>query len=190
MMKKIKSVMSLFLCAVMLFCLSVLGSAQQEENTGNFTALCYNVSGLPDINWILGKENAVDVMGNQLQLSKTLKNSFYDIIAVQEDFTYHTSLVKYITNYDYKTNHSGSIPGGDGMNIFSKTPIYNEERTTWNTSYGVIANGADEMTPKGILYTVIDLGNGVLIDFYNIHADAYGDEGSAEARRDNFNQLA
>lgn len=189
-MKKTKSVASIFLTVVMIFGLSVFGSAQQPDNTGDFTALCYNVSGLPDINWLLGKENAIDVMGNQLQLSKMLKNSFYDIIAVQEDFTYHTSLVKYITNYDYKTNHSGGIPGGDGMNIFSKMPIYNEERTTWNTLYGVIANGADEMTAKGILYTVIDLGNGVLVDFYDIHADAYGDEGSIEARRDNFNQLA
>ena len=86
--------------------------------------------------------------------------------------------------------HSSGIPGGDGMNVFSKYPIYNAERTPWDMTYGVIKEGADELTPKGILYSVIDLGDGLYVDFYVIHADAFDGEGSRAARNDNFRQLA
>lgn len=72
--------------------------------------LCYNVAGLPDINAILGRDGAKDVEGNQAQLGAQLNESSYDVIAVQEDFGYHSSLVKGMTAYPYKTNHTGGIP--------------------------------------------------------------------------------
>lgn len=76
------------------------------------------------------------------------------------------------------------------MNVFSKTPIYNEKRTTWDEAYGVIKEGADELTPKGIVYTVLDVGNGIFVDFYNMHADAFDGAGSVAARKDNMRQLS
>ncbi|MCM1365098.1 MAG: endonuclease/exonuclease/phosphatase family protein [Faecalibacterium sp.] len=188
-MKTFKKALSVFLAAMMalsVFC--VCASATTDSVSVNM--LCYNVAGLPDINAILKKDNAKDVDSNQAQLGAQLGASDYDVIAVQEDFGYHSSLVKGMDAYPYKTIHTGGIPGGDGMNIFSKTPIYNEKRTTWNMAYGVINDGADELTPKGILYAVLDLGNGIYVDFYNIHADAYDDVGSQKAREDNFKQLA
>lgn len=158
--------------------------AQQELR--EISILNYNVAGLPK----LFGNAAEDVEANQKQIGEILAERGYDIIAVQEDFGYHKALAAGLTGYPYTTIHSGGVPGGDGMNLWSAYPLYNETRETWETAYGVIEDGADEMTPKGILYTVVDLGDGVYLDLYDIHADAYGDDGSVSAREVQYRQLA
>lgn len=186
-MKSFKKILSFAL--VLLLMLSLCVSFSSAEDTKTIKLLSYNVAGLPSIQGIIGMQD-VNVPDNQYRLGKQLNSTGYDIIAVQEDFGYHCLLSSGLTSYPYKTVHSGGIPGGDGMNIFSKYPIYNAKRTTWEMSYGVITDGADELTPKGILYSVIDLGGGMQVDLYDVHADAFDGEGSIAARNDNFRQLA
>ena len=186
-MKSFKRILSFAL--VLLLMLGVCVSFASAEDAKEIRLLNYNVAGLPSIQGIIGMQN-VNVPDNQYSLGKQLNASEYDIIAVQEDFGYHCILSSGLTSYPYKTVHSGGIPGGDGMNIFSKYPIYNTKRTPWELTYGVINEGADELTPKGILYSVIDLGDGLHVDLYVIHADAFDGEGSRAARNDNFRQLA
>ena len=140
----------------------------------------YNVGGLP---W-------ATTAANQKANASFIVENGYDIVAVQEDFNLHSTFAGGLTGYNYSTNHTGGVPGGDGLNTFTKgMPIYNETRGEWYVSYGVIDHGADEMTPKGFVYTVIDIGNGIYVDFYNLHADAYGDEGSKQAREYQFRQI-
>ena len=186
-MRSFKKILSFAL--VLLLMLSICVSFSSAEDTKTIKLLSYNVAGLPSIQGIIGMQD-VNVPDNQYRLGKQLNSSGFDIIAVQEDFGYHCLLSSGLTSYPYKTIHSGGIPGGDGMNIFSKYPIYNAKRTTWEMAYGVITEGADELTPKGILYSVIDLGDGLFVDLYVIHADAFDGEGSRAARNDNFRQLA
>ncbi len=189
MSKTIRNTLALVLSVVMLLSvLVVTGSAAPV--TGSFDMLNYNVAGLPDLNALFGKEGARDVPANQVAIGTILNDSDAEIIAVQEDFQYHESLVSNIKNYDYQTIHSGGVPVGDGMNIFSKLPIYNVTRTTWDMADGVFYDGCDELTPKGILYFVAEIGNGVYVDVYDIHADANGSAMSIKSRNDNLNQLA
>ena len=186
-MKIRKRLVSLLFAVVLVFGMSVPAFAAPVQKT--VSMLCYNVAGLPSISGIMGQQGA-SVSSNQYTLGRSLnKENLYDVIAVQEDFNYDCYLRSGLTKYKYKTDHSGGIPGGDGMNIFSKVPIYNAKRTPWNQAYGVIENGADELTPKGILYAVLDFGDGIQVDFYDIHADAYDDPGSIAARDNNFRQL-
>ena len=186
-MKAFKKILSFAL--VLMLMLSLCAGFASADGAKEIKLLSYNVAGLPSIQGIIGMQN-VNVPDNQYRLGKQLNTLGYDIIAVQEDFGYHCILSRGLTNYPYKTVHSGGIPGGDGMNIFSKYPIYNAKRTPWDMTYGVINDGADELTPKGILYSLIDLGDGLYIDLYVIHADAFDGEGSRAARNDNFRQLA
>lgn len=186
-MKESSKIISLLLAVAILFSLAVTSHAATDQVTLNM--LCYNVAGLPSIGGVMGIQGA-DIPGNQKAIGSQLNGSKYDIIAVQEDFGYHKNLASELTAYPYQTIHSGNIPGGDGLNVFSKTPVYNEARTGWEKAFGVVKNGADELTPKGFLYTVIDIGNGIYIDLYTLHADAGKDEGSIAARNDNFRQLA
>lgn len=149
-------------------------------------AVNLNVAGLPFA--LLQGEN---VGANQKAAGKYLSENGFDIVAVQEDFGFHKQLLKGMSGFDYTTTHTGGIPGGDGLNIFTKgMPVYNETRVPWNEACGILSDGSDELTPKGFVYTVIDVGNGIYIDFYNLHADAYGGEGSRAARTSQFKQLA
>lgn len=149
--------------------------------------LNFNVAGLPGI---INSGESKNIPRNQAAIGRQINKSGCQIIAVQEDFGYHKYLASKLKNYPFRTPHSGGIPGGDGMNIYSKYPIFNAKRTPWNMTYGVIEDGADELTPKGILYSVVYVGEGIFVDLYDIHADAYDGEGSIRARNDNFKQLA
>ncbi len=176
-----KRIISLLWVAVTVFCMTVSVSA--ESDTVILKAINYNVKGLPSF--------TTNVAENQQAIGDYISKNDFDIVAVQEDFGRHRALVSSLPEYRYQTHHTGYVPGGDGLNTFTKSmPIYNETRIKWNDAYGIIDHGADALTPKGILYTVIDIGNGIYIDFYNIHADAFGDEGSISAREKNFAQLA
>ena len=178
-MKKLRSILAVVLCLIMAMSVVSISASAAEEKT--LRILSYNVAGLPI---------DIDVSLKQKEIGKIINNSDYDIVAVQEDFTYHNSLAGEIKTFPYQTITTGSIPWGDGLNIFSKTTIYNEYREEWDQLSGVIDGGNDALTPKGFLYAVIELEDGVFVDFYTIHADAYGDAGSVAARTDNFRQLA
>lgn len=146
----------------------------------------FNVAGLP-----FAIFQGTDVAANQKVAAEYFSQNDFDIVAVQEDFGYHKNLVNNLSGFSYMTNHTGSIPGGDGLNIFTKNmPVYNETRVAWNEASGILSDGSDELTPKGFVYTVIDVGNGIYVDFYNLHADAYGGEGSIAARTSQYKQLA
>lgn len=152
----------------------------------NVRAVNFNVAGLP-----FGLISGDNVGGNQKKIGKYLSENGFDIVAVQEDFDFHNSLIRGLSGFDYITNHTGGIPGGDGLNIFTKgMPVYNETRVPWDDACGILSDGSDELTPKGFMYAVIDIGNGIYVDFYNLHADAYGGEGSRAARTSQFRQLA
>ena len=146
----------------------------------------FNVAGLP-----FAALSGTDVAAMQKASALYLSENSFDIVAIQEDFNYHNDLVSSLTGYSYQTLHTGNIPGGDGLNIFTRDmTIYNETRVPWNESGGILTDGSDALTPKGFVYTVIDAGNGIYIDFYNLHADAYGGAGSVAARTSQFRQLA
>ena len=117
-----------------------------------------------------------------------LNDSGYDIICVQEDFGYHDTLASAMTEYPYRTYTSGGVPIGDGLNIFSKYPIYNIERVAWHKSHGVFSDGSDALTPKGFLKCTVDV-NGILIDLYNVHCDAYRTDADQLAKKAQLIQL-
>ena len=158
------------------------------DNSEKYTVktVNFNVAGLP-----FAIFEGEDVGANQVVAGKYLSENDFDIVAIQEDFGYHKQLLKGMSGFNYETNHTGGIPGGDGLNIFTKDmPIYNETREPWNEACGILSDGSDELTPKGFVYTVIDIGNGIYVDFYNLHADAYGGAGSKAARTSQYKQLA
>jgi endonuclease/exonuclease/phosphatase family metal-dependent hydrolase len=155
-------------------------SNANAANTGTFNVMSANVAGLPGI---LSSSNP---KANTIQMGSFLNN--YDIVSVQEDFAYHRDLISKV-KHPYLTEHSGNVPYGDGMNFMSNFELNNITRVKWKDSYGFIKDGADQMTPKGILYSSVKISDGYYIDVYDIHTDAGDDEGSYAARRSNMNQL-
>lgn len=179
-MKNFRRILAVLMTAVMLFAVASMG-ASANENKITVKMINFNIAGMPSFD---GKGSA-----NHKAIAKYIVENEFDIAAVQEDFMYNKALVNGLEGFDYFTNHAGSIPGGDGLNIFTKgMPIYNEERVEWDKCFGDIAEG-DVLTPKGILHAVIEIADGVFVDFYNIHADAFETMGSREARDSNYDQV-
>lgn len=154
------------------------------------SVLSYNVAGLPDP--ISSSTPSV----NTPQISPLL--NAYDLVGVQEDFFYHERLVASLTFpyqsvKDTSTNEYGEQLGfafGDGLNSFSRSPFSDFTRVTWNECFGVLTNGSDCLTPKGLSFQRHEVETGVFLDVYNWHADASGDEEDLAARRSNTRQLA
>ena len=157
--------------------------------SGSFKMMNFNVAGVPDYNMLFGQKGR-DVGGAQQLIAEHIKAVDPELVMVQEDFNYHAKLESSLNGYKYVTKHSGGIPVGDGLNAYSKYPIYNVERYEWRTRAGVMDDGSDELTPKGILHCVVEIAENVYIDLYDLHADAYGGEASIAARKDNFKQVA
>ncbi|MCR4789905.1 MAG: endonuclease/exonuclease/phosphatase family protein [Treponemataceae bacterium] len=145
------------------------------------TFISANVAGLPAL------LSSSDPDTNTPKMGPYLSN--FDLVSVQEDFAYHDELIANMTQ-PYMTEHSGNVPLGDGMNIMSNYPIYETQRIDWDESYGFITNGADQMTPKGFVYTSIEVADGYFLDVYDLHTDADCDDGSMEARASNLRQIA
>lgn len=180
-MKITKRITAIFLASIFLLSAFCFSAAAEQTESIVVKMLNYNVAGMP-------KFDGTGAANHKMIADYIIEKGF-DIVAVQEDFAYNKSLVKNLTGFDYFTNHFGSIPGGDGLNIFSDgMALFNEERQPWKDAFGEISEG-DILTPKGLLYTVVEISDGVYVDFYNIHADAFDTTGSVEARKSNFNQV-
>ena len=180
-MKKMIITVALLLCAAA--CVLCIPTFAEEETT-QLSLLSANVSGLPAV---FSKYDR-DVPASQKILGGMLNDSGYDIICVQEDFQYHSELAATMTAYPYHTYTSGGVPVGDGLNIFSKYPIYNVERIAWKKYNGVFSDGLDALTPKGFIKCTVDVG-GVLIDLYNVHCDAYRTDADQLAKKAQLEQL-
>jgi exonuclease III len=184
-----KKLIAIILTVSMLSAFACFSYAEDgsEKKSVSLSIISSNVDGLPIPSFVTKDKRSVPT--SEKLIGQQLNNSGYDIVCVQEDFQYHSILAKQMTNYKYDTYTSGGIPVGDGVNIFSKYPIYNIERVTWTDFNGILDAANDGLTPKGFVKCTADV-NGVLVDIYDIHVDANGSEADCKAKEKQFNQLA
>lgn len=159
-----------------------------EELSGSFSALTYNVAGLPQ------GINADQFPEQHIPLISPLLDG-YDVVVVQEDFAY-SDLLRAEANHEFQTEpHPG--PGelnpiaretaavGDGLNVFSSYRLGELDRIPWNTC----GNAAgDCLSLKGFAATTLHLDEEVSVDLYTLHLDAGGED--TAVRADNLQQLA
>lgn len=169
-----------------------VGASADDVKQGTLNLLSYNVSGIPFFGDTQGSQRDLRGFDRMKKIGEVLSTqSGCDLIGTQEDFDLHPALSAAMKDvYPYQTLTSGGLPLGDGLNLFSKFPIYNVERIEWRSSFGVLSGSADRLAKKGILHSTVEISEGVFIDFYVIHTDAGVDPKSVEARGDNFRQLA
>ncbi len=182
-----KKLISLALSCILILCSASLAFASADTTEcGTFKIVNYNVDGLP-VPAFMSKSGR-DPLACTRQIAKELNALDADVIAVQEDFNFHYTLRKEL-DAQYATIHNGGIPFGDGLSMFSKTPLYNVTRVPWETSFGIFTDGSDELTPKGFVAASVEIADGVYVDIYDLHADAYGRTPNAEARVAEYKQL-
>ena len=153
MKKTIKILISIVLVAVLMLGVGTVAFAEDETVADKLSIISSNVAGLP-IPSKFDKDGKV-VPHTQKVMGQLLNKSGVDIICVQEDFQYHAILAAQMKNYPYTTYTSGGVPVGDGMNIYSKYPIYNVERVAWEVFNGILDAANDGLTPKGFMKSVM-----------------------------------
>ena len=186
-------------------------AADSLKTSGTFTALTYNVAGLPPG---VSKSRSLQ---NMPRISPLLDG--YDLVLVQEDFFFHPLLARSATHPHRSEPRIGSrifsrefldlflsfrslnvdrilaIVGGDritsdGLNLFSRFEFEGFERHAWASCSGVTALANDCLASKGFTYARHTLAPGVTLDVYNVHADAGRRDPDIAARRAQFQQLA
>ena len=182
-----KKIIALTLALALCVCGTVLTRAADNEIvTKRLNVISFNVDGLPIPSFLSSTKRpagkATRLMAQEINKAKC------DILCAQEDFNYHGILARQL-DMPYRTRTSGPAVIGDGLNVFSKYPIYNVERVAWDDAYGIFDCGSDELTPKGILYCTVEVEDGAFIDVYTLHADAWEDEQSMYAKASQFDQL-
>jgi endonuclease/exonuclease/phosphatase family metal-dependent hydrolase len=166
------------LASLVLLYPAALSAQANDEVTLSF--LTYNVAGLPE------PISASSPARNTPRIGQLINS--YDVALLQEDFNYHHMLTGN-ARHPYQSKTSGWAVFGDGLNSFSKVPFQDLERIKWNDCHGVITDGSDCLTPKGIMFARYEITSGILVDIYDLHADAGSDEKSMDARRKNITQL-
>lgn len=165
------------LSTTLLACAIAAGVAPPAQAAGgSFSALSYNVAGLPE-----PLSSASPARNTRTIGERTMA---FDVVNVQEDFNYHAAL--YATaRHPYRTPTSGGVPFGSGLNTMSTLPLGQPRRTTWRRCFL-----EDCLTPKGFTQLRLTLAPGVELDLYNAHMNAQTSVGALRARRSNVDQLA
>lgn len=148
----------------------------------SFTALTYNVAGLPQG---ISKSNP---LVNTKLISPKLNP--FQLVLVQEDFTYHADLISAAT-HPYKTTPMQTTAGGlnDGLNALTTFAFVDLERTGWTQCNGFVDNGNDCLAKKGFTRFVAKFGTGLEVDVYDVHFDASRSDGDVAAREAQVTQI-
>lgn len=173
--------------------------------SGEFTALSYNVAGLPqEVSQVNPQEH--------IPLISPLLND-YDIVLTQEDFDWwqpaldELDFVHYHTRLRAQADHpyrSERHPGpeavgidveperpmlfvGDGLGLLSRFPFDQFRRVPWD---GCAPAAADCLAIKGFALARVQLAPDVPVDVYTLHAEAGSEEADNAARAAQFEQLA
>lgn len=174
--------------------------------TGEFSALTYNVAGLPEL--LSGSNPAV----NTALISPLLND--YDLVLVQEDWAnpdppipgasvYHEILISEV-DHPYLSDPA-PVPLGtnplrpsallsDGLNRMSQFPFDGPQRHMWPNCFGGAdtsdGGAADCLSEKGFSVARTTISPGVEIDVYNLHAEAGRTAQDNAAHAEDFEVLA
>lgn len=187
-----KKFLSIVLAAVMAFSFSAVAFAAENEaepetaSTGSIKILDMNVDGLP-VPAGFSKDNKSPIKSANSIIEFINKNSA-DIVSTQENFNFFP-MYKTKLSYDNISAYNGGAAVGDGLAVASKYKLWNVKHVPWDVACGVLDCGSDELTPKGFMVATIEIEDGVYVDYYTLHADACEDEGSLQAKREQFDQL-
>ncbi len=147
--------------------------------------LTYNVAGLPQ-----GLNDDQFPVQNIPQISAKL--NAYDLVVVQEDFSYTRELREDL-EFAYESNehlHTERFVN-DGLNAFSSLAFdENLERVRWVECFGGTSNGSDCLSNKGFAVSTHQLcDDGTSIPVINLHAEAGGAPEDVAARNAGIDQL-
>lgn len=186
-------------------------TACEEETSGEFSLLSYNVAGLPQEISNGNPERHIPMISPLLD--------DYDIVVTQEDFDwwaealngfdfvhYHDRLRAEATHQYRSSQHPGpaavgitpegrpQLLVGDGLGVLSRFAFTEEGRVPWDGCFGSAdtsdRGAGDCLAMKGFSMVRMSLAAGVEVDVYNLHAEAGATLQDQQLQEADFVQLA
>ena len=197
-----------FACLLTFAVIGFAACGGDQQQSGEFSTLTYNVAGLPqEISQVNPEQH--------IPLISPLLND-YDIVLTQEDFdwwlpeldrldftNYHTRLRAMTTHPHQSARHPGPeavgidieadrpvMQVGDGLGLLSRLPFDELRRIAWETCYGIADGASDCLAMKGFGMARVELGPRVFVDVYTLHAEAGGGPDDNASRAAGFAELA
>jgi hypothetical protein len=193
---------------------TAIGGGPDGGGAGDGTTLrllSYNVAGIPQE---ISHQNP---QANIPLISPRLEQ--YDLVLTQEDsdwwvpaldgfdFTRYHERLRADTTFPFHTaRHPGpegsgvdpatrpNLALGDGLGIMSRAPFSDEVRVGWSNCHGSadLSDGGelDCLMLKGFARVTLDLGDGALVDVYNLQGESGGTVDDQALQAANFDQLA
>ena len=192
-----KKSLSLFILALM----TIMTSLAQESGE-QFTVATLNVDGLPQKLLVVNVNADGPGDAGTARIGKYLVKKGYDLVMMQEDFSYHGILSVWLED-DYKMDEwSGTLYVLDGPRKVDFLHLQNHRyacdglltawkndlqvtpaaRTPWIQSFGKFSHALDEMVTKGFRRYEVTLRSGDRIVVYNMHMDATDEKDEAEGK--------
>ena len=192
-----KKSLSLFVLALM----TIMTSLAQNSD-GQFTVATLNVDGLPQKLLVVNVNADGPGDAGTARIGKYLVKKGYDLVMMQEDFSYHGILSVWLED-DYKMDEwSGTLYVLDGPRKVDFLHLQNHRyacdglltawkndlqvtpagRTPWIQSFGKFSHALDEMVTKGFRRYEVTLRSGDRIVVYNMHMDATDEKDEAEGK--------
>ena len=192
-----KKSLSLFILALM----TIMTSLAQESGE-QFTVATLNVDGLPQKLLVVNVNADGPGDAGTARIGKYLVKKGYDLVMMQEDFSYHGVLSVWLED-DYKMDEwSGTLYVLDGSHKVDFLHLQNHRyacdglltawkndlqvtpagRTPWIQNFGKFSHALDEMVTKGFRRYEVTLRSGDRIVVYNMHMDATDEKDEAEGK--------
>jgi len=192
-----KKSLSLFILALM----TIMTSLAQESGE-QFTVATLNVDGLPQKLLVVNVNADGPGDAGTARIGKYLVKKGYDLVMMQEDFSYHGVLSVWLED-DYKMDEwSGTLYVLDGSRKVDFLHLQNHRyacdglltawkndlqvtpagRTPWIQNFGKFSHALDEMVTKGFRRYEVTLRSGDRIVVYNMHMDATDEKDEAEGK--------
>lgn len=192
-----KKSLSLFILALMTNMTSLA-----QESGEQFTVATLNVDGLPQKLLVVNVNADGPGDAGTARIGKYLVKKGYDLVMMQEDFSYHGILSVWLED-DYKMDEwSGTLYVLDGSRKVDFLHLQNHRyacdglltawkndlqvtpagRTPWIQNFGKFSHALDEMVTKGFRRYEVTLRSGDRIVVYNMHMDATDEKDEAEGK--------
>lgn len=192
-----KKSLSLFVLALM----TIMTSLAQESGE-QFTVATLNVDGLPQKLLVVNVNADGPGDAGTARIGKYLVKKGYDLVMMQEDFSYHGVLSVWLEDGYKMDEWSGTLYVLDGPRKVDFLHLQNHRyacdglltawkndlqvtpagRTPWIQNFGKFSHALDEMVTKGFRRYEVTLRSGDRIVVYNMHMDATDEKDEAEGK--------
>lgn len=190
-------------CLILLvLALMTIMTSLAQNSDGQFTVATLNVDGLPQKLLVVNVNADGPGDAGTARIGKYLVKKGYDLVMMQEDFSYHGILSVWLED-DYKMDEwSGTLYVLDGSRKVDFLHLQNHRyacdglltawkndlqvtpagRTPWIQNFGKFSHALDEMVTKGFRRYEVTLRSGDRIVVYNMHMDATDEKDEAEGK--------